>query len=236
MELPSKDAIAQAKLWLRFEDGTVALEGTACLGRERPGMQISQQLAKSKPLNDKLLILELLAVGQKSKRLPVCIKDYDMNLTELGHDTFPYTLRSKLKIITEKHDWFNEDTGHTSPWQAATFPPETIVAAMSPQGLPCQPKRGATGLLGGCEIRLINGPPLVGEEYELETEVISLGETPKTEFYWTRSTLYHVHATNVIVAEMELQSMLLKNSYPGPKERGYAQTPSLPPNEKKSRL
>jgi len=158
-------------------------------------------------------------VGDRSPRVPVCVRDWDMSLAELGHGTFPYPLRDKLKIITEPHAWFTEEGGAGSPWGRAVLPPETMHSLMFPQRLPHWAHPRAVGLLGGCEMRVLRGPLFVGQAYELETEVIKLGETPRTEFYWTRSTLF---GGGAVVAEMDLQSMSLKNSVAGPPEQGYA--------------
>ena len=141
-----------------------------------------------------------------------------MNLKELGHGTFPYTLQEKLAIVTEPHEWFKPDGA--SPWGRPILPPETIHSIMFPQGI-----RGAhpaaVGLLGGCELRLRDGPVRVGEQYELDTEILAIGETPRTEFYWTKSTLYRT-STGAVVGEHLLQSMSLKGSFPGPAELGYS--------------
>eukprot|EP00747_Dinoflagellata_sp_TGD_P170302 gnl/TRDRNA2_/TRDRNA2_201523_c0_seq1.p1 gnl/TRDRNA2_/TRDRNA2_201523_c0~~gnl/TRDRNA2_/TRDRNA2_201523_c0_seq1.p1 ORF type:complete len:321 (+),score=59.47 gnl/TRDRNA2_/TRDRNA2_201523_c0_seq1:44-1006(+) len=221
MELPHIGTAAadqQLRLWLRFEDGSLALEGTASLGHV-PGSTVSQQLSKVTAPRDELIIMKGIKIGDRSPRVKVSVRDWDMNLRELGHGTFPYTMREKLKVITEPHLWFTEEGGAKSPWGSAILPPENIHSVMYPQGLPRWPRPQAVGLLGACEMRLFNGPVVFGGEYELETEVIKVGETPRTEFYWTKSTLY---SGDKVVGEMDLQQMSLKNSYPGPEARGYA--------------
>lgn len=206
-----------ARVWLTFKDGSLALEGTASLG-DAPGSMVASQIAKVKPPKEELIIMKGVEVGQRSGRVKVCIRDWDMDLRKLGHGTFPYTVREKLAIITEPHPWFTETGGKTSPWGRAVVPPCVMHAAMYPQRLPRGSHPDSVGLLGGCELRMVNGPIYMGEEYEVQTEVIALGETPRTEFQWTRSTLYH---GETVVGYQDLQSMSLKNSFPGPAHRGY---------------
>ena len=60
---------------------------------------------------------------------------------------------------------------------------------------------------------MVDGPVFVGNRYLLDCEVIAVGETPRTEFYWTRSRLRDLEREGQpIVAEMDLQSMSMKNS------------------------
>ena len=46
-----------------------------------------------------------------------------------------------------------------------------------------------------------NGPVFVGEDYEVTRELVGKGETPKTEFKWTRSLL-KARATGRVIAEV----------------------------------
>jgi hypothetical protein len=54
----------------------------------------------------------------------------------------------------------------------------------------------------------------VDEEYEITRELVGAGETPKTEFKWTRTFLKEAK-TGKLVAEMTLQDMLLKGTFEG---------------------
>mmetsp|Transcript_13313 Transcript_13313/g.27681 ORF Transcript_13313/g.27681 Transcript_13313/m.27681 type:complete len:229 (+) Transcript_13313:2-688(+) len=219
MELPPEGAPegTSVRVWLSFKDGSVALEGTASLGAA-PGSMASSQISKVKPPKEELLILKGMEVGQRSGRVKVCVRDWDMDLRKLGHGTFPYSVREKLAVITEPHPWFTEEGGSPSPWGRAIVPPCVMHGVMYPQRLPRGANPGSVGLLGGCELRMVNGPIFMGEEYEVQTEVLALGETPRTEFQWTRSTLYR---GETVVGYHDLQSMSLKHSFPGPVERGY---------------
>ena len=60
---------------------------------------------------------------------------------------------------------------------------------------------------------MIDGPVFVGQKYLLDCSILAVGETPRTEFYWTRSVLRDPSREGTpVVAEMDLQSMSMKNS------------------------
>ena len=75
-------------------------------------------------------------------------------------------------------------------------------------------RKPAVGLFAGQEIRLINGPLFVDQDYELEREIIALSESARTESVWVRTRVYDA-ATRVPVAEMILNGAVMKASYPG---------------------
>jgi hypothetical protein len=62
------------------------------------------------------------------------------------------------------------------------------------------------------EIRLINGPLFVGQDYLLEKEVIGLGESRRTESVWMRTSIRDPE-TGELVATSVLNSAYLKASY-----------------------
>ena len=75
------------------------------------------------------------------------------------------------------------------------------------------------GLFLDLEVRLLNGPVFVGQPYAVESEIVGLGESRRTESYWTRTTLTDVEH-HMQVAVVLLHSGLFKESYPGyPRER-----------------
>ena len=75
------------------------------------------------------------------------------------------------------------------------------------------------GLFLDLEVRLIDGPVFVDQPYAIESEIVGLGESRRTESYWTRTTLTDVDR-DVPVAVVLLHSGMFKESYPGyPAER-----------------
>lgn len=129
-------------------------------------------------------------------------------------------MREKLKIITEPHPWFDgsDAPDEIRPWgdgdKRPILPVENVHSILYPQGHSSNHEGvDALGLLGGCEVRMIDGPVFVGNRYALDCEIIAVGETPRMEFYWTRSRLRDLEREgHPLVAEMDLQSMSMKNS------------------------
>jgi hypothetical protein len=75
------------------------------------------------------------------------------------------------------------------------------------------PVRGSSvGLFADQEIKLIKGPLFVGEDYEIEREVVALSESKRTESMWVRTSVYRPGA-NEVIATMLLNSASLKESF-----------------------
>ena len=51
-------------------------------------------------------------------------------------------------------------------------------------------KGPVVGLFADQEIRLIDGPLFVGEEYVLRREIVALSESKRTESYWIRTRIF----------------------------------------------
>ena len=70
------------------------------------------------------------------------------------------------------------------------------------------------GLFLDMEIRLIDGPVFVDQPYRLERELVGLGESRRTESYWTRTSVID-DDTGVRTAVVLLHSGVFKDSHPG---------------------
>ena len=70
------------------------------------------------------------------------------------------------------------------------------------------------GLFLDLEVRLVDGPLFVDEDYALSRELVGLGQSRRTESYWTRTTVTEA-ASNRVVADVVLHSGVFKESYPG---------------------
>ena len=79
--------------------------------------------------------------------------------------------------------------GDESPWGKPVVPLEMVnVLTQFTSGLSGFRSRGpAIGLFAGQQIKMINGPLLVGEDYLLEREIIALSESRRTESNWILS-------------------------------------------------
>jgi hypothetical protein len=80
-------------------------------------------------------------------------------------------------------------------------------------------KGPAVGLFADQEIRLIDGPLFVGEDYIIRREIAALAESRRTESYWVRTRIFDSSGKKQ-VAEMLLNHATLKHSYAGYAEAG----------------
>lgn len=80
-------------------------------------------------------------------------------------------------------------------------------------------KGPAVGLFADQEIRMIDGPLFVGEDYLIRREIVALAESRRTESYWVRSRIFDA-AGQVQKAEMLLNHATLKASYAGYADAG----------------
>jgi len=194
-----------AIIWAQKRDGTEVLRGTASVGAHAPPSALDRRLAELGPL-EQPVILRDLKVGHRTKRTPV-----RMDAGQHMGDLYPFSLAQKLTKITEPSAWY---AGADNPFGRAIIPFEMIsVLAQYTARLDALPIKGpAIGLFADQEIRLIDGPLLVGEDYEIEREIVALTGSRRTESYWTRTSLFRPGGTKVI-ATMLLNQATLKESY-----------------------
>jgi hypothetical protein len=80
-------------------------------------------------------------------------------------------------------------------------------------GRPFPVRTPSLGLFLDLEVRLLDGPVLVGRPYLVEREIVGLGQSRRTESYWTRSTVTDAES-GARVAAVLLHSGVFKESYP----------------------
>ena len=205
-----------ATIEARKRDGTPVLTGTASLGPDHPPSELDQRLAKlAERETGDLFIIDRLSVGMRSSNGDVVT----MRRTETNGGLYPFSLDQKLQRITEPHPWYTEEGAATSPWGRAVVPMEmiSVLANKSGRGFPV---RGpALGLFLDLEIRLINGPVFVEQDYFIKREIVGLSQSRRTESYWTKTTLTDA-SNDKVAAVVLLHSGVFKESYPGyPKDR-----------------
>jgi hypothetical protein len=195
-------------------DGTPVLAGTASIGPEHPVTELdARRAAQGDP--GELFIVDQLEVGMRRDDAGT------VSLTHLDRNGggYPFSLAEKLDHITEPHPWYTPEGGASSPWGRAIVPMEmiSVLANKSGRGFPV--RSPALGLFLDLEIRLVNGPVFVGQEYTVAREIVGLSQSRRTESYWTRTTLGDVD-TGEPVAVVLLHSGVFKDSYAGyPKDR-----------------
>lgn len=219
VQLPAADAPAFTRIWAEKADGTPVLTGTASLGPDAsmgsvaPDVartEIDERLARLRPPGP-LVILADLAVGQRGAVTETVTLGFDTHMGE----HYPFTLADKLAAITESNPWFTPEGGPFSPWGRAIIPFEMISVLLGSTSAQAgfRTRQPSVGLFAGQQIRLLNGPLFVGQAYELQREIIALSESARTESMWVRTTVTDA-STRQAVAEMILNSAVLKASYP----------------------
>ena len=202
--IPEKDLQA-TKVWAEKADGTPVLEASA--GIDASETLLSQRLKGLRP-PEKLVILRDLHVGQKGAADERVRMDPDRHMGAL----YPFSLNQKLAVITENSPWYSDGT--SSPWGRAVIPLEmvSVLAEYSSQAAKFPVKGPAVGLFADQEIRMVDGPLFVGEDYLIRREIVALSESKRTESYWVKSRIYDASGT-VLKAEMLLNHASLKHSY-----------------------
>jgi hypothetical protein len=212
-EIPAEGA-TMTRVWAEKADGTQVLEASASLGPDAGPTLLEQRMAALRPPG-KLLILEDLKVGMTGARDEVVRMDPDQHMGAL----YPFSLNQKLAAITETSPWYSDPAA--SPWGRAIIPLEmiSVLAEYSSRQAEFPVKGPAVGLFADQEIRLIDGPLFVGEDYVLRREIVALAESKRTESYWVRTRIFDSTGTRQ-VAEMLLNHATLKHSYAGYADAG----------------
>jgi hypothetical protein len=194
-----------AKIWATKRDGTEVLKGTASVGPQSPPTALDLRLGELQPL-EQPVILHALKVGQRTQRTKV-----RMEADQHMGDLYPFSLNQKLAKITEPSPWYS---GADNPFGRPIVPWEMVSVLLQyvarQDGL--KVRGPAVGLFADQEIRMIDGPLVVGEDYEIEREIVALSGSRRTESYWTRTFVCRPGETKVI-ATMLLNQATLKESY-----------------------
>ncbi len=194
-----------AEIWMESADGTEILRGTAAVGPHFPQSALDRRLHTLPPLSDPVILADVqlgpIAGRHKARMGP----DQQMGAM------YPFTLSHKLERITEPSRWYESDD---TPWGRPIIPLE-MVSVLFQHGISESAfgERGpAVGLFADQEIRLVDGPVFVDQEYDITREVLAFSGSRRTESMWVRSTL-HQAGTEQIVATMLLNMATLKQSY-----------------------
>ena len=207
-DLPAPGATVTS-VWAEKEDGTPVLEASAGLGPNDGETLLGKRLAGLRPPG-RLIILAGLKPGmQGAQDEKVCMQP-DQPMGNL----YPFSLDQKLQVITENSPWYSNPS--SSPWGRAIVPLEMVsVLAEYSSALAGFPVKGpAVGLFADQEVRMIDGPLFVGENYLIRREIAALSESRRTESYWVRTRIYDQAGVS-LKAEMLLNHATLKDSYAG---------------------
>ncbi len=191
-------------------DGTAVLTGTATVDRAAP-TELDQRRATPRAPGE-LFIMDQLEVGQRTTATVTAA----VQLDEPNGALYPFSLRQKLDAITEPSAWY---ASADNPWGRPILPIEMISVLAQKSGHAFPIRGPAIGLFLDLEIRLEGAPLFVGQDYEIDREVVGVSQSRRTESCWVRSSLTDA-ATGVLAATVLLHSGVFKESYAAyPKER-----------------
>ena len=198
-----------AEISMFKRDGVEVLRGTLSVADAAAPTALEKRLADGLPALLDPVILADVKIGMKSPRQRVRM-DFDQNMGAL----YPFTLREKLAVITEPSRLYDPVASRSGPWGRAIIPTEMLSVLFQYTSKEDRfPARGpAVGLFADQEIRLVDGPLFVGEDYEVEREVVALSASRRTESLWVRTTVRSPLSLRV-VATMLLNLASLKESY-----------------------
>jgi hypothetical protein len=189
-------------------DATPVLTGTISIGPDLGETELSARLAtaKSRAVGS-LYVIDQLTVGLRGTTDDRALMDFDTHLGNL----YPFTLREKLASITEKVSYHAD--GAPTPWGGPVVPFEmlSVLASSFSTKTGIVVRQPSVGLFIDLEVKMVNGPVLVGHPYRVEWEIVALGSSKRTESYWTRFTLLDGTTT---VAEVLLNQGVFTASYP----------------------
>ena len=189
-------------------DGTPVLEASASVGPDHGETFLEARLKALRPAGD-LVILSGLEVGMTGRDNEIVRMGPDQHMGDL----YPFSLADKLKVITETDPMYSDASA--SPWGRPVIPLEmvSVLANYSSHGTRFPVKNPSIGLFADLEIRMIDGPLFVDQDYLLRREIVALSESRRVENYWVRTRIFDA-AGKKQVAEMLLNHGVMKASYP----------------------
>lgn len=206
VERPAPGA-TQVRAWAEKADGTPVLEASASLDADDGDTLLDQRMARLRA-PEKLVILADLHVGMKGARDEMVRMDLDQHMGNL----YPFSLAQKLEGITENTPWYSDPA--STPWGRAIIPMEmvSVLAEYTSKDAEFPVRQPVIGLFADQEIRMIDGPLFVGEDYLIRREIVALSESKRTESYWVLSRIYDASG-KTLKAQMLLNHATLKHSY-----------------------
>lgn len=197
-----------ARIEAHKPDGTPVLSGTVSLGPDHPTTELdARRAAQGDP--GELVILDRLHVGMTRDDGVTSVNHADRN-----GPSYPFSLAEKLDQITEPHPYYTPEGGASSPWGRPIIPFEMASVLTNRVGRGWPVRSPVLGLFLDLEIRMIEGPLFVDQEYVIHREIVGLSQSRRTESYWTRTTLTDASSGRV-AANVLIHSGVFKQSYPG---------------------
>ncbi|MGE0621171.1 MAG: hypothetical protein AB7I04_21975 [Pseudomonadales bacterium] len=191
---------SQTRVWMERDDGMLVCTGTAAVGDHSRSALRAKDLRACDPAS--LRILRELHAGMP------------LGHFELELDPTLQFERYDKGLISDPLEAYRTDTG----WGAPVAAPCTFVQYF--WGPPTRDLRSlvgeAVGLFGAIEIGHVDGPLLLNRPYLIDSEVVCVGESPQTEYFWFDTTAKRPDGTLVATFRMMLRFMKASSPLYGP--------------------
>jgi len=200
------DGDGSARIGAVKGDGSPVLTGTASTDAEIP-TELDEGLQKMRSRDPvELFIVDQVTIGPVVDAAPQAVS-IDMEASN-GH-LYPFSLRQKLDGITEPTAWYESAD---NPWDRPILPFEMFSVLAAKANGRLRVRGPAVGLFIDLEVRAVDGPLFVGEQYLLERKVLAAGQSRRVESHWVRTTV-RVAATGQHAATVLLHAGVFKASY-----------------------
>ncbi|MET0578856.1 MAG: hypothetical protein ABW122_09365, partial [Ilumatobacteraceae bacterium] len=188
-------------------DGTPVLVGTASIGPDHPESELAARRGRQGAPGD-LFIIDQLEVGMQRFDDEVS----SITFAEGNGNSYPFSLAQKTAKITEPLAWYTPDGAASSPWGRAIVPFEMLSVLTNKSGRGWPVRGPSLGLFLDLEVRMLDGPVFVDEDYEIHREIVGLSQSRRTESFWTESTVTE-RRSGKAVAVVLLHQGIFKESY-----------------------
>jgi len=195
MKVPPRGEDVQTDVWMNREDGMLVCEGTMAVGNTGEPTALQR--------------LDMDAIDATGVRILEKLHAGDI-IPESGVVYSPKQQEERLNIMTEPMDWYSGD----SPWGGPVVTPAGYVGLLYGQAIRSLRLSigSVVGLFGAIEIRNVNGPLLVDTPYVVHGKILSVGQSPKTEFFWYET--YADDTSGKRIAEHRMLLRFMKASSP----------------------
>lgn len=189
----SPDILLEARVESKTDHRLVA-QGTVSMGNPaKPSYLHSLELKDAQPEE-----LRILAGLKKGMKLPA--KDVLVTREDAA---------KRLKSITDPLPWYSGD----SPWGGPILSVSAAYGALIlVPVLPKEQEEGSVGFFGATEIKYINGPIKPDVPYQASGEIVCVGASSKTEFYWYDSLLEEKKSKKPVAKMRKLIRKMKKSS------------------------
>ena len=188
---PLADGASQTRVWMEREDGLLVCTGTAAIGDHSHSELRQRDLRACDP--SELKILRSVSPGLSMGHFEVTLdpekqfERYDKNL-----------ISDPLEVYRTGEKWGEPVAAPCTFVQYLWGPPTTQL----------RPQVGkSVGLFGAIEIGHVNGPFLLNRPYHIDSEVVSVGQSPQTEYLWFDTTARQPDGELVATFRMMLRFM-----------------------------